>query len=207
MSGNYSNSTPPGSRPSRVNGKARTKTDPTDLIAIADLLLAGRGYEIPTVEASLAELTAWVGHRRRRVEVRRSTKQQLLTQVDQCFPGLAAALSSVPATKVGRLVITEFADPKRLTALGASRFRTYAAKRDVRVSRPMADRLVTAARQSIPTGDAGVARAVLTADLALLDSLDVHITQAEGNIDRLVSQTAYGVLTTVPGWQTLRAGP
>lgn len=59
----------------------------------------------------MAELAAWVGHRRRRVEVRRATKQQLLTQTDQCFPGLAAALSSVLGTKVGRLVIEHFADP------------------------------------------------------------------------------------------------
>lgn len=190
----------------RVNGQARTKTDPTDLVAIADLLLAGRGYEVPAVPAALAELTAWVGHRRRRVEVRRATKQQLLVQTDQCFPGLAAALSSVLGTKVGRLVVDHFADPARLASLGSSRFRRFAANRDVRVSGPVADRLVAAARDSIPTGQAEVARQVLTADLALLDSIDAQISEAEGHIARLVPATAYRVLVTAPGWGSLRAG-
>lgn len=168
--------------------------------------MVGRGYAVPAVEASLAELAAWVGHRRRRVVVRRATKQQLLTQTDQCFPGLAAALSSVLATKVGRLVVKDFADPTRLASFGASRFRRYAAARDVRVSGPMADRLVAAARQAIPTTHADVARTVLTADLNLLASLDAQIAVAEDHIGRLVPDTAYGVLTTVPGWGTLRAG-
>ncbi|CAN5855244.1 hypothetical protein BH23ACT10_BH23ACT10_26240 [soil metagenome] len=82
----------------RVNGSARTKTDPTDLVAIAELLLAGRGYEVPAVAESLIELTAWIAHRRRRMLVRRATKQQLLGQVDRCFPGLAANLWSTSLT-------------------------------------------------------------------------------------------------------------
>lgn len=56
--------------PPKVNGSARRKTDPVDLIAIAELLLAGRGYEIVLGDASLVALAAWVAHRRRRVEVR-----------------------------------------------------------------------------------------------------------------------------------------
>lgn len=42
----------------KINGSARTKTDPTDLVAIADLLLAGRGYEVPQVCEPLVELAA-----------------------------------------------------------------------------------------------------------------------------------------------------
>jgi hypothetical protein len=58
-------------------------------------------------------------------------------------------------------------------------FRTFAARRDVRVTAAMADRLVGAARQALPTPGAGVARQVLTADLALLDGLDAQVTAAE----------------------------
>ena len=45
----------------RVNGSARTKTDPTDLVAIADLLLAGRGYGLPEDFKPLVEPVC--GHR------------------------------------------------------------------------------------------------------------------------------------------------
>ncbi len=189
----------------RVNGTQRTKTDPIDLVAIADLLLAGRGYEVVVGDEALVELTAWVAHRRRRVEVRSGVKNQLTGQVDRCFPGLGACLSSVLGTKVGRLVVAEFADPGRLAALGVSRFRGFAARRDVCVSIAVAERLVGAARRALPTADAVVARQVLTADLALLDDLDVQIAEVDARIAALVPATVYGVLTSGPGWGPVRA--
>ena len=190
----------------RVNGTARTKTDPVDLIAIADLLLAGRGYEVLLGDEPAVELTAWVAHRRRRVQVRTGLKNQLTGQVDRCFPGLGDCLSSVLDTKVGRLVITEFADPTRLASLGASRFRRFAANRDVRVSVTVAERLVAAARQALVTPEAAVARQVLAADLALLDRLDAQIADADARIAQLVPVTHFGVLTSVPGWGPVRVG-
>ncbi len=190
----------------RVNGSARTKTDPVDLVAIADLLLAGRGYQVVIGDEPLVELAAWVAHRRRRVQVRSGSKNQVTGQVDRCFPGLGGCLSSVLDTKVGRLVITEFADPARLARLGASRFRAFAAHRDVRVSMKIAERLVTAAREALPTPEAAVARQVLAADLALLADLDAQIAHAEGRIAALVPATRFAVLTTTPGWGALRAG-
>lgn len=189
----------------RVNGSGRTKTDPIDLVAIADLLLAGRGYEIRVGGEALVELTAWVAHRRRRVLVRSGLKNQLTGQADRCFPGLGRCLSSVLGTKVGRLVVAEFADPARLAALGATRFRRFAARRDVRVTVAVAERLVAAARQALPTADAVVARQVLTADLALLAGLDAQVADADARIDALVPATVYGVLTSGPGWGPVRA--
>ena len=189
----------------RVNGTGRTKTDPIDLVAIADLLLAGRGYEVVIGDEPLVELSAWVAHRRRRVEARTAVKNQLTGQLDRCFPGLGAALSSVLGTKVGRLVAAEFADPDRLARLGVVRFRSFAQRRDVRVSVTMAQRLVAAARNALPTPDAAVARQVLTADLTLLDSLDAQLVEVDARIDALVPATVYGVLTSGPGWGAVRA--
>jgi transposase len=189
----------------RVNGTGRTKTDPIDLVAIADLLLAGRGYEVVIGDEPLVELSAWVAHRRRRVEARSAVKNQLTGQLDRCFPGLGAALSSVLGTKVGRLVAAEFPDPDRLARLGVARFRSFAARRDVRVSVAMAERLVAAARDALPTPDAVVARQVLTADLALLASLDGQIIEVDERIGVLVPATVYGVLTSGPGWGPTRA--
>jgi len=188
----------------RVNGSRGVKTDEIDLVAITDMLLAGRGAPVVCADAPLVELQAWVAHRRRRVEVRTATKNQLLGQLDRCFPGLATALSDVLGTKVGRLVAAEFADPTRLARLGEERFRGYAARRDVRVSRAVAARLVAAARDALPTPGAAVARQVLAADLALLGDLDVQVTAAEDRIAALLPDTDYQVLTTAPGWGVVR---
>jgi transposase len=189
----------------RVNGSRGVKTDRVDLTAIADLLLAGRGMPVVVGDAPLLELQAWVAHRRRRVEVRTATKNQLLGQLDRAFPGLGGTLADVLGSKVGRLIAAHFPDPARLARLGAERFRDYAARRDVRVSRPVAERLVAAARDALATPGSEVAREVLAADLALLDDLDQQIGAAEARIAALLPATDCQVLTTTPGWSVTRA--
>jgi len=189
----------------RVNGQRGVKSDHVDLTAIADLLLAGRGSEVAVPADPVVELTGWVAHRRRRGAARTAVKNQLTGQVDRAFPGLGACLSSVLGTKVGRLIIAEFADPTRLARLGVTRFRAFAARRGVRVSTPVAQRLVEAARQALPTADAAVARQVLAADRALLAALDAQIAAADDRIKGLVPATRFHVLMTVPGWGPLRA--
>jgi transposase len=190
----------------RVNGQRGVKTDRVDLVAIADLLLAGRGVPVTLAGEALVELAAWVAHRTRRVQVRTATKNQLLGQLDRAFPGLTLAISDVLGTKVGRLVAAHFADPARLAHLGMERFRDFAARRDVHVNRIVAGRLVAAARAALPTAEAAVARQVLAADLALLDDLDTQIAAAEERIATLLPATEYTVLTGVPGWGSVRVG-
>jgi transposase len=188
----------------RVNGSRGVKTDRVDLVAIADLWLAGRGVPVVLGDEPLLELQAWVAHRRRRVEVRTATKNQLIGQLDRAFPGLGGAIHDVLGSKVGRLVAAHFSDPARLARLGAERFRDYAARRDVRVSRPMAAGLVAAARDALPTPGAAAARHVLAADLALLDDLEDQIGAAEARIAALLPSTDYQILTTTPGWGVIR---
>jgi transposase len=163
----------------RVMGRRRVKTDAVDLEAITELLLAGRGHLVGEPAAPVAELAAWAAHRHRRVLTRTATKNQLLGQLDRCFPGLTLALPDVLGTKVGRLVATEFADPHRLAALGVSRFVRFAATRGVQVRIPLAQRCVAAARDALP-GHPGVpARQVLAEDLVLLGDLEAQTAGAE----------------------------
>ena len=96
----------------RVMGRRRVKTDALDLEAITELLLAGRGLVVSEPATSIVQLIAWAGHRHRRVATRTATKNQLLGQLDRCFPGLTLALPDVLGTKVGRLVAEQFADPR-----------------------------------------------------------------------------------------------
>ena len=189
----------------RVQGRRRVKTDAIDLEAITDLVLAGRGVPVTGRDLVIGELAAWSGHRARRIQTRTATKNQLLGQLDRSFAGLVLVLPDVLGTKVGRLVAAEFADPARLAALGVVRLIRFAAARGLQVRRPMAERLVRAARDALPTADAAVARRVLTADLALLVDLDTQIAAAEAELARLLPVSPFQPLTTVPGWGVVRA--
>jgi transposase len=189
----------------RVMGRRRVKTDAIDLEAITELLLAGRGVTVTAGEAALGELAAWSAHRTRRVAVRTATKNQLLGQLDRAFPGLTLALPDVLGTKIGRLVAAEFSDPARLAALGTGRLIRFGATRGLQLRRPLAERLVAAARDALPTADAAVARRVLAADLALLADLDAQVIAAETELARLLPVSPFATLTSVPGWGTVRA--
>jgi transposase len=190
----------------RVMGRRRTKTDTIDLEAMTELALAGRGLPVAAGAPVLAELRSWSAHRRVRVEVRTATKNRLLGQLDRTFPGLTLALPDVLGTKVGRLVAAEFADPRRLAALGSARLIRFAATGGLQIRRPTADKLVAAARDALPMPDAAVARKVLSADLALLADLDGQIEAAAGELARLVAVSPFKTLTTVPGWGPVRVG-
>jgi transposase len=189
----------------RVQGRRRVKTDAIDLEAITELVLAGHGVPVTARAAAVTELTGWAMQRGRRVLTRTATKNQLLAQLDRCFPGLTVVLADVLGTKVGRLVAAESADPHRLVALGVSRFVRFAAGRGLRVRPARADRLVAAARAALPCPEAQVARQVLADDLVLLACLDVQIVAAEAKLALLLPDTPFAPLTTVPGWGTVRA--
>lgn len=188
----------------RVAGRRQVKTDAIDLEAITELVLAGRGRLITDREVVIGELAAWATHRSRRVATRTATKNQLLGQLDRAFPGLTLALPDVLGTKIGRLVAAEFADPARLSALGVSRLIRFAAARDIQLRRPVAERLVTAAADALPTRDGVVARRVLATDLVLLADLDTQIEDAERELAALLPVSPYATLTSVPGWGAVR---
>ena len=188
----------------RVAGRRRVKTDAIDLEAITDLVLAGRGRVICEREVLIGELAAWATHRSRRVATRTATKNQLLGQLDRAFPGLTRALPDVLGTKIGRLVATEFADPARLSALGVNRLIRFAAARDIQLRRLIAQRLVTAARDALPTRDGAVARRVLATDVGLLAELDRQIEDTERELAALVPASPYATLSSVPGWGVVR---
>lgn len=189
----------------RVMGRRRVKTDAIDLEAITELLLAERGTPLTAPSSVVAELAAWASHRTRRVATRTATKNQLLGQLDRAFPGLTLALPDVLGTKIGRLIAAEFTDPARLAALGTGRLVRFAAARHLQLRRPLAERLVRAARDALPTADAAVARRVLAADLVLLTDLDAQVAAAETELARLLPASPFAPLTTVPGWGVVRA--
>ncbi|WP_235623879.1 IS110 family transposase [Mycolicibacterium goodii] len=190
----------PVAKQRRVQGSGRLQTDVIDREAITELVLAGYGSPVTDRDEVIGEMSAWAGHRSRRVATRTATKNQLLGQLDRAFPGLLLALPDVLRTKIGRLVATEFSDPSRLAGLGVNRLIRLAAARDLRLSRPVAERVVAAARGALPTRDAVIARRILAADLALFNDLDHQIQTAEAALTALLARSPYATLTSVPGW-------
>jgi transposase len=191
----------------RVLGKRGIKTDQVDLAAMFDLLVVGRGLVVAPRCEALAQLQAWAAMRHRRIGAVIAVKNQLLGQMDRAFPGASRCVAgSLLDTKVGRLVIAEFTDPARLARLGVERFRRFAAARDVIVARKVAERFVAAARAALPLDGAATARQLVTADLELLQRLEAHADDAEQRIADLLPQTPFAVLTTTPGWATVRVG-
>lgn len=188
----------------RVQGRRRIKTDAIDVEAITELVLAGYGRPVTDRDAVIGEVSAWAVHRGRRVATRTATKNQLLGQLDRAFPGLTLALPDVLGTKIGRLIAAEFADPARLARLGVTRLIRFAAVRDLQLRRPVAERVVAAARDALPTRDAVIARRILAADLVLLADLDDQIHAAETALESLLPRSPYATLTSVPGWGTVR---
>jgi transposase len=190
----------------RVLGKRGIKTDQVDLVAMYDLLVAGRGHRAGRRDAALLELQAWAAMRFRRVTAVIAAKNQVLGQMDRAFPGASACVwGSLLDTRVGRLVLAEFPDPDRLTKLGVERFRRFAAARDVIVARKVAERFVAAAKAAVPLEGADTARRLLAADLALLETLERHVGEAEAELARILPATPFQILTTTPGWALVRA--
>lgn len=190
----------------KVSGRRRVKTDAIDLEAITELVLGGRGLPVAEQSAVIGEISALSSHRYRRVEARTALKNQLLGQLDRTFPGLSLALENVLDAKVGRLVAWHFADPNRLASLGTERFIRYARTRGLRVTHPVAERLVAAARDALPLAGAGPARGVLAADLAMLNAYDEQIATVEDQLAALLPASPFRTLVSVPGWSTARAG-
>jgi transposase len=190
----------------RVQGRRRVKTDAIDLEAITELVLAGQGSAVTDRALVLGELGAWMGHRWRKVAAQTALKNQLLGQLDRSFPGLTLALPDVLGTKVGRMLAEHFRDPARLAALGETRFIRFCATRGLQVRRPVAGRVLEAARDALPTRDCAVAREMVANDLRLLKTLEEQIAESEAHVADLLPLTPFAVLTTVPGWATVRAG-
>jgi hypothetical protein len=167
-------------------GKRTTETNAVDLQAMVESLLAGRGLPVRSSDTVLTELTAWSAHRTAPAGSRCGRRRR--TGCSASWTGPSPAWRSRAARrardKVGRLVAAGFADPARLAALGTNRFIRFGATRGLQIRKTTADKLVSVARDALPTPDAAVARAVLAADLALLADLDTQIDAATTGLNR-----------------------
>jgi transposase len=183
------------------------KSDATDLGAMAELLVRGKGREAPQQDAAMAQQAALAAHRARKLKARTALKNQVHASLDLVFPGLSGCFDHVLDTRLGRLLLAEGMDPARARRLGAERLRRFCANRGVMVQRRKARQVVEAARVALtlPREMAGAHAQILAADVALLGRLDQAIDAAEEGLALVLPHTPAGILVTIPRVAVVRA--
>jgi transposase len=183
------------------------KSDARDLEAMVELLIRGAGRPPEQRDQALVAQVAWTAHRRRKVKARSAVTNQVLSQLDLVFPGLQDCFKGVLTAKAGRVIVRDIVDPARIRRLGAEGLRRFVQRRDVQMSRPKAAAVTAAARNALFLSEEELAarRAVLAADIVLLDCLDAMIDEADQQLSAVLADTPAAILTTLPGISTVRA--
>jgi transposase len=174
---------------------------------MAELLVRGAGRSPQSPDRAVAAQVAWAGHRRRKVKAHAALGNQVLGQLDLVFPGLGAWFDGILGAKAGRVILREVVEPERIRRLGVEGLRRYVGRRGVRLSRPRAAQILSAAREvlRLPEQQLAALRPVLAADVALLDGLDAEILRAEEELALVLPATPAAVLVTLPGVAVVRA--
>jgi transposase len=183
------------------------KSDTRDLGAMAELMVRGGGRPPQIRSDAVASQLAWVAHRRRKLGAHQALANQIQSQLDLVFPGLAGCFSDLLDTKAGRVILADICDPDRICRLGAERLRAFVGRRGVRMTRPKAAQLLEAARGALrlPQAERAVLGAVLAADVDLLRTLEVELARAEKALADILGATPAAVLTSLPGVAVIRA--
>lgn len=183
------------------------KSDATDLAAMAELLIRGKGRLSESGDEAIAMQSALAAHRSRKVKARTALKNQIHANLDLVFPGLSGCFKRIMNTKVGRLMIDEGLTPERARRLGPERLRGFCFRRGVILHRAKAHQIVEAASTAFALSEAisGVHARLLSADVRLLSRLEAEITWAEGELAEVLPQTPARILTTLPLVATVRA--
>lgn len=183
------------------------KSDATDLAAMAELLIRGKGREAADLDDAIAIQGALAAHRSRKVKARTALRNQVHANLDLVFPGLSGCFGSILDTKVGRLLLEEAVTPLRVRRLGMERLRRFCSKRGVVLKRAKATQIVEAAQLAfnLPGAISDLHARLLAADVSLLARLDLEVARTEGELSEILPQTPAAILTTIPLVAVVRA--
>jgi transposase len=203
----------------KQQGNRRRKTDWLDAAAICALLGRGEGSPVHLdASPSSALRPLWSG-RKDLVDARARLRQQAGALVDCLWPGFSAtdkqagvtAVVSDPfGAKAGRVVVGLLAEgwtPARLAATSVAELRVVFGARGCRLSRPMANRLLTRAASALAAHPAATVGkpATLAALLDTLAALDRQIAGLEAEMAPLLAATQGAKLTQIRGVATVAA--
>jgi transposase len=185
-------------------GTRRFKTDDRDCAALVWLARQGAGQ--PASGSAVDALRAAVSHRRQLVLALKPLRQRLHDQLNALAPGLSAPSGHGRAlaleTSTGRAVLACAAD----FAGRPPGARSLKARADGRLSDATARFWSTRWRDCLaPPPDAALRAARMRRDLARFDALRDDIAFVEGQIERLLADSAGQILTSLPGVWIVRA--
>lgn len=182
-------------------GQSRMKTDLRDCLAMAEVLVRGQGWGPHSQDGPIAEQRLWTARRRRKLAAAQVLAGQIHALADLAFPGLTGCFSSGLEAKALRMLLATLADPAQAAAMDADELVAHAATHQVRMLRPKARQVITAAREAIcvPETQRRAAQQLLAEDVAAFDAVQQAIADGDTQLAQLLPQTPAGVLATVPG--------
>lgn len=197
----------------------RRKTDWLDAAAICELLRRGEGCVSHLDNSAAAALRPLWSGRKDLVDARARLRQQTHALVDCLWPGMMARddaagirplFSSLFGVKAARVILALLADgwtPADVAATGPDGLRTLFAGRGVRLTRPLARRIVARAQAALaPHPAASCGKAVTLAGLlGSIAALEAQIGALEAEMARLLPHTQGAKLTQIRGVDTVSA--
>jgi transposase len=185
-------------------GTRRFKTDDRDCAALVWLARQGAGR--PAGSSTVDALRAAVSHRRQLVLALKPLRQRLHDQLNALAPGLSAPSGH------GRALALETATGRAVLACAVAfagrppSVRSLKARAEGRLTDATAIFWSTRWQDCLPPpADADLRAARMGRDLARFAALREDIAFVDGQIERLLADSAGQILTTLPGVSTVRA--
>lgn len=185
---------------------AGTKTDDIDLEAIHRALIHGFGLVIPTWPAVYGRLQTWARHRRDLVAKTSRLRCQIREHLHSLMPGYAELFDDLFLNAITLWVPRKFASAAEIRAAGVTGLRDAAKEAKIRCLDRTLETIVAWANNA-PDGDedSGPRQSILLDLLADFEAKRGQIAAAEVQLARLLVQTPYLVLLSMPGVNVVTA--
>ena len=179
-----------------------------DLGAMAELMVRGGGRPVPGPQRRPGRPArpGW-RHRRRKLAAHQALANQVQSQLDLVFPGLAGCFADLLGAKAGRVILADICDPDRICRLGANGFGPSWPAEACASAGPRPPRSSTRPEPpcASPEAERTVLGTVLSADVALLSTLEAELARAESALAQILPATPAAILTSLPGIGVVRA--
>jgi transposase len=188
-------------------GQARIKTDLRDCMAMVELLVRGQGWPLHREDGAVAEQAVLVAHRRRKQAAAQALGSQIHALADVAFPGLTGCFRTGLESKTLRMLLATIAEPARVAAMSPAELVRHAAEHQVRMVRPKAAQVISAAAAAIcvPDHQRATAARLLAGDMASFEALLAEQAACEQRLADVLPDTPAQVLTSIPGVGVLTA--
>ncbi len=197
----------------------REKTDQIDVAAIGDLLRRGEGTPYRPPQGVYLQLQQLGRVRLGKIKIEGMLKNQIIGHLDRIFPGLVllgepAKERYTPLFDVNfwqcqtlQALIRICPNPHQLVAMAPDQLVQAFHHQKCRMGPAMAAKIIAQAHKTLlPDPELATIRCeLLQHDLALLETLQAHVTQLEQRLIELVAQTPYQVWTKLKGMSPVQA--